>query len=63
VVLDTNEGTVAWRVHEARNQLRKHVAEAMTVRPARSATEPAGADAHATDEATVELALALLAPS
>ena len=25
VVLDTSEGTVAWRVHEARRQLRKHM--------------------------------------
>lgn len=60
VVLDTNEGTVAWRVHEARNQLRKHVAEAMTVRPARTDAEPEAA--RAPDDAAVELALALLAP-
>jgi len=25
VVLQTNEGTVAWRIHEARDQIRKHI--------------------------------------
>jgi len=62
VVLDTNEGTVAWRVHEARNQLRKHVAEAMTVRPARATADAADDEARTPDVASVELALALLAP-
>jgi len=71
VVLDTTEGTIAWRIHEARKQLRSALARTLQA-PAREAVKPAQrAPKRAAPEAAPEpagelnslaMALALLAP-
>jgi RNA polymerase sigma-70 factor (ECF subfamily) len=71
VVLDTNEGTIAWRIHEARKQLRAALARTLDA-PARAAATPRrsttkNAPVRAAPEPAGELhslamALALLAP-
>lgn len=65
VVLETTEGTIAWRMHEARNQLRAALAAvaASRTRPARirrqSGEFEAPRDAHG-DESAEALAMALV---
>jgi RNA polymerase sigma-70 factor, ECF subfamily len=60
VVLEATEGTIAWRIHEARKQLRAALNEELAKpRPARVATRPS----EPPEAASLELALALLAPS
>jgi RNA polymerase sigma-70 factor (ECF subfamily) len=67
VVLGTTEGTIAWRVHEAREQIRRtleaYAAGERTadVRPRK--TVPEGAAREAEQGLALELALALLRPA
>ena len=75
VVLETTEGTVAWRIHEARKQMRAGIDAFFADRrktPAELAAFPSGKDVTAkirragpetAEPSTLEMALALLAPS
>lgn len=75
VVLGTNEGTIAWRVHEARAQLRRHIDDELTAlvpdpsgthrlrepsRPVRAYRTPSGPHPALAPPFSLERALAFL---
>jgi len=73
VVLETTEGTVAWRIHEARKQMREAIASYFAPAPERAAARrdptpvptrrPARVEPETVAPPSLEMALALLAPT
>lgn len=60
VVLETNEGTIAWRIHEARRLIREHLAEATFGRKKRAVPKPPETESGVR---SLEVVLGLMAPS